>query len=454
MLIRFTVENFLSFNERVDFNMIASPDTKHPHHVVKDENDPESIGVLKTSLIYGANASGKSNLVKAMDFAQRLIVDGVDKNENIPIARFKLDKDCSTKPSRFEFEFKHKGKQYAYGFVVDESSVREEWLFEIGITLEETVFTRQLPKDYYFNYDHELISEISQDEKDRLQYEATGTRDNLLFLTNYKERDVVFLENIYKWFKNSLIIIKPYAKPFALPLIIQSETKAFDNILQVFDLGIEKIAPEEIELDNIKDNSLKETIKKIFPFDDEETQGFFISRTNRIIKRKKEESGITNILSMIQINTIKKDKNGDLVPFEISEESDGTQRIIDLIPMLIMLNKRKVVCVIDEIERSLHPLLTQKLFDFFLESSNDSQGQLIATTHDTHLLNNNFRKDEIWFAEKDKHGQSICYSLANTKVDNLDLEKGYINGRFGAIPFINIKDIKVLDWTQENNQDA
>ena len=158
MLIRFTVENFLSFNQRIDFNMIAADDTHHSHHVVKGDSD-ESIRLLRTSIIYGANASGKSNLIKAMKFARDFIVHGVEKNKNININNFKLDKTCYKKPSRFEFEFKTDDQQYAYGFLVDKHKIHEEWLFEIGINTEIPIYERR-GKDFNFhNFNHEFFLE-------------------------------------------------------------------------------------------------------------------------------------------------------------------------------------------------------------------------------------------------------------------------------------------------------
>jgi AAA15 family ATPase/GTPase len=154
---------------------------------------------------------------------------------------------------------------------------------------------------------------------------------------------------------------------------------------------------------------------------------------------------------VLNLSPVRLDKENNEVKFEISEESDGTQRLIDLFPMLIHLARGNAVYVIDEIERSLHSLLMKKLFDYFLNKTENtnSNSQLIATTHEVYLLDikDIFRKDEIWFVEKDKHGQSVLYSLANTDVENLDLAAGYLNGRFGAIPFI--KDLKSLGWREE-----
>ena len=450
MLIRFTVENFLSFNQRIDFNMIAADDTNHSHHVVKGDSD-DSIRLLRTSIIYGANASGKSNLIKAMKFARDFIVDGVEKNTNININNFKLDKTCYTKPSRFEFEFRNQDKQYAYGFLVDKHKIHEEWLFEIGVNTEIPIYERIGEDINFHNFNHEVFLNSSEDEKNRIRYEAASTRENLLFLTNSQERKVKQLEPIYEWFNDVLTIIFPDSKPL-LPFFSQSVQNSLSKFLESLDLGIKKITTNTIDLDDYNKipSEIKNEIKKDFPYEEGEENAIFIPALKCIISKAKDE---TDKLMVLNLSPVRLDKENNEVKFEISEESDGTQRLIDLFPMLIHLARGNAVYVIDEIERSLHSLLMKKLFDYFLNNTKNTnlKSQLIATTHEVFLLDikDIFRKDEIWFVEKDKHGQSVLYSLANTDVENLDLTAGYLNGRFGAIPFI--KDLKSLGWREEKS---
>jgi AAA15 family ATPase/GTPase len=448
MLIRFTVENFLSFNQRVDFNMIASDDRHHNHHVVKDDSE-ESIRLLRTSIIYGANASGKSNLIKAMKFARDFIVDGIEKNKNININNFKLDKTCYTKPSRFEFEFKTHDKQYAYGLLVDKHKIHEEWLFEIGVNTEIPIYERKAKDFDFHDFNHEFFLNISEDEKNRIRYEAIGTRENLLFLTNSQEREIKQIEPIYEWFNDVLTIVFPDSKPL-LPFFSQSVQNSLSKFLESLDLGIKKLTITTIDLDEYKEipTEIKEDIKKDFPYEEGEVNAIFIPSLQCIISQAKDE---TKKLTVLNLSPVRFDKENSEVKFEISEESDGTQRLIDLFPMLIHLAQGNAVYIIDEIERSLHSLLMKKLFDYVLNNTENrnSNSQLIATTHEVYLLDikDIFRKDEIWFVEKDKYGQSVLYSLANTDVENLDLATGYLNGRFGAIPFI--KDLKSLRWREE-----
>jgi AAA15 family ATPase/GTPase len=402
MLIRFTVENYLSFNELIDFNMIASAEERHNHHILQGQA-AEDIDLLKTSIIYGANASGKSNLIKAMSFAQNFIVNGLAKNQTIDAKPFKLDSSCYKKPSRFEFEFSYQEKQYAYGFAVDKNQVHEEWLFEMGHEIEKPIFER-VKNSISFHFEHELFVNLAEEEKQRISYEAKSTRTNLLFLTNCQERNIQSLESIYQWFAEILIIVFTNSKHQALTSLAKFNIDFFNKVIKLFNFGIDKIQIEEF---------------------------------------KDKKSG--NLVS--KLITVRKNKTGNDVRFEISEESEGTQRFMDFIPMIIGLSKDKVF-VIDEIERSLHTLLIRKLFELLLQHElfDSAQSQLIASTHEVNLLDikNLFRKDEIWFMEKNQNGESVLYSLANADVDHLNITKGYLNGRFGAIPFI--KDVKELGW--------
>ncbi|MFN7501378.1 MAG: AAA family ATPase, partial [Dolichospermum sp.] len=334
--------------------MIAADDTHYSHHVVKGDSE-DSIRLLRTSIIYGANASGKSNLIKAMKFARDFIVDGVEKNTNININNFKLDKTCYTKPSRFEFEFRNQDKQYAYGFLVDKHKIHEEWLFEIGVNTEIPIYERRGEDINFHNFNHEVFLNSSEDEKNRIRYEAASTRENLLFLTNSQERKVKQLEPIYEWFSDVLKIIFPDSKPL-LPFFSQSVQNSLSKFLESLDLGIKKITTNTIDLDDYKKipSEIKDKIKKDFPYEEGEENAIFIPALKCIISQAKDE---TDKLMVLNLSPVRLDKENSEVKFEISEESDGTQRLIDLFPMLIHLSRGNAVYVIDEIERSLHSLL-------------------------------------------------------------------------------------------------
>jgi AAA15 family ATPase/GTPase len=219
----------------------------------------------------------------------------------------------------------------------------------------------------------------------------------------------------------------------------------FNQVLSFFDFGIQRVQVDEIDFENTKDipNDVKDDIRAEFPYGEQTAQFISVSSRNYVIEENESGGLKASILT-----TIRKNEAGQEIAFEISEESEGTQRLLDFIPMLIGLLKDKVF-VIDEIERSLHTLMVRKLVELILnhELFAHAKSQLIASTHEVNLLDikNLFRKDEIWFIEKNQSGESQLYSLANADVDNLSLVDGYLTGKFGAIPFI--KDTKDLGWT-------
>ncbi len=442
MLIRFTVENFLSFNKRTEFNMIASAEDRHKHHLLYADKDSLA-SLLRASIIYGANASGKSNLIKAMGFAKKFIVEGVEKNKNIRTTPFRLNPGKVKEPSRFEFEFAYKERQFAYGFVTDKFKVHEEWLFEITLEKDTPIYERT-GNDIEFNFSHSILQKIGDTEKARLGYEAESTRENLLFLTNTKERNIRYFDFAYKWFKDVLTIIFPESISALLPLLIMKERR-FSELLRHFDFGIEGLSISEILLDDYKKipEKVKEKIREDFPYEEEDANGMFLPQFNCLISSADDQE-----LKVLELFTVKKDTEGNDVEFEVSEESDGTQRVIDLIPMMMKMRQGPSVFVIDEVERSLHTLLIRQIFELILnnEAFHGSESQIIASTHDVSLLDIKrlFRADEIWFVEKNSSGETVLYSLANTDVDDLNLSKGYLNGRFGAIPFLN--DMSELGW--------
>jgi AAA15 family ATPase/GTPase len=443
MLIRFTVENFLSFNQRVDFNMLASDEASHAHHVVT-YNKGQKRKLLRTSLLYGANASGKSNLIKAMAFAKNFIVNGVGKHKNIDIKPFKLQEECSRKPTRFEFEFYCAGRAYAYGFILEKHRVFEEWLFDLSQVEEISIFERR-EQLIGFNYEHPLFDNLSDEDKQRLKFEADGIRDNLLFLTNCEERKIIRFNTIYKWFKETLVVIFPQAKNQFLTTFAQLNESFFNEILTFFDFGIKRVNfDESINLDSNRQipERIKKEIRDNFSYGEGKPCFVSFENFNYVIQEKQGN------LQASQILAIRETDNQKEISFELFEESDGTHRIIDLIPTLMTLYQDNTVVIIDELERSLHALLSKKLFDLFLNNQTfkQSHSQLIATTHEVTLLDIKelLRKDEIWFIEKDETRQSVIYSLAGADVDKLNLVNGYLNGRFGAIPFIG--DAETLGW--------
>lgn len=448
MLIRFAVQNFLSFEEKMEFSMVPGKVKKHPLHIVSGDHRHD-IDILASSVIYGANASGKSNFVKAIQFAQQLIIYGTRPHRNIPVTFFKLNSECATKPSHFSFEIRSKDDYYAYGFELDQHKIHSEWLYAISKKSNRCIFERSSIEEKTHVTFGNGMKFTDHEEKKFIEFTAKGTRINQLFLTECEERGVSHFHNIYSWFENVLTIIKPDTIFHGLELHIDTDQKlknSFVRFLCNLDTGISGLDLIKIEIENepsIPKHFHDTLLEKLS--DESEVLLYNTSNHLRFMLRANEHREIQAYKLITKHKAIHEKKD---VSFEIAEESDGTQRLMDLIPALLELLNNDRVFVIDEINRSLHPNLTYKLIELFLEHRKNRLSQLILTTHESCLLDLAlFRRDEIWFLEKTKSGASTAYSLEEyTPRYDKDIRKGYLLGRFGAIPIMH--DITDLGWQE------
>lgn len=445
MLIRFSVANFLSFNEEVELSMIPGKVRLHPQHVVST-GSKNIKKLLKSAVIYGANASGKSNLIKAMIFARDLVVSGRRPRQPINAFPFKFDSASIKKPSKFDFEIGIGLKSYRYGFVVDAERIHEEWLYDISLLSEKLIFSRKTNSDNETSIDFPSAPFDKATDREFLAFIARGTRPNQLFLTESIDRDVKLFEMIYNWFTNILVIIQPEARRSELEFDFMSDEKfsqSFQQLLQKFDTGISAVHLVEFNIDEertlpikfIKD--LKEQILKSDLSDIRAS--LLLSKGQNIVVRKNDK----NELSAFKFMTAHKVAGEDQpVLLEVAEESDGTQRLFHLIPALMELINGERVVVVDELDRSLHPHISYQLINLFLSLTVNQKSQMIVTSHESSLLTFDLlRRDEIWFIEKDTNGASNVYSLEefSPRYDK-DIRKGYLLGRFGAIPFTHKGD--------------
>jgi uncharacterized protein len=455
MLIQLTIRNFLSFRNEVTFSMLAvNSDQQHLDHLTKGIGE-EGASILPLAAIYGANAAGKSNLIEALIFAKKLIIQGTRSRSNITVSPFRLG-GSSQHSSQFEFIFTYQSNQYSYGFELNKEQIIQEWLYGIpaGRKQEKSYFERITSEKKETSIEFgTLLKSKSKKRQTILEFIAEGTRPNQLFLTEAVDRNVQELIPVFDWFRKSLTIIPAESAYNNLELGILSDT-SFTEFLSSFlkssGTGIDSIVTETIEFD--PEQHLKEMPKKIrenlvqeFSEVDKESIAMIENPQGGRSLLYKDD---TDQISLIRLKTRHLDSTGQLVDFLIEEESDGTQRLINLIPALFALNtESEKVIFVDELDRRLHTLLSR----FFLQEAlrcKHSGNQLIFTTHDTHLLDLDLlRRDEIWFVEKDISGSSNLYSLSEFKVrPDLKLDKGYLSGRFGAIPFFG--NPQTLGWNE------
>ena len=433
MLIRFTVSNFLSFKDETEFNMLTGDVKRHPHHVYKREH----IDVLRAAAIYGANGAGKSNLIKAIAFLKSL-VEGKDVLKTYE--KFKLSDEYFTKPSEIEIEFEINGIAYAYGIVFDHSIIFEEWLYKVNFEKEdEIVFERKtnIKGINKLKFD----KKYSRTEKDKHFiefYEKELLTPSVSFISTTKNEHFKDVQLIKQWFWSSLLIMLPTYRPIEMfgKLFFYPQLRAiFSELIKGFDTGLvsidfKKELPTYIPPHVINNNSpFTEKMNPLIT----NFYGVHVEIQNKSVNVYSYENGNVYKNELVGYREVE----GKKIEFKLDEESDGTIRLLDLLPIYLEMSAKDVVYVIDEINQSIHPLLLKMFLKEVMEMK-ESKGQIIFTTHESNLLDLDiFRQDEIWFAEKNQEGATQFYPLSEFKIRyDLDIRKGYLNGRFGAIPFL------------------
>ncbi|ATB70011.1 hypothetical protein SJPD1_1906 [Sulfurospirillum diekertiae] len=439
MLKRFTLENFSSFRDESSLDLTAGRTEILPKHVVNFDN----VKILKSAIVYGANASGKSNLIKSISYAKDIVLDGLNSVDTYK-KYFRLDIESSKKPTSFEFELELDNKFYAYGFsvILEKKEIVEEWLYEIGKNTSDKIFTR---KSKTISFGKFLKGEKDLEKRFSIYADDMKNQGSQLFLseiaTKNLENDAVkIFNNIYKWFDKKLQIMYPSSKFNRVSSIGSDKnlSQIFKKYLNEFDTGIVDISSIEEDFEkSLKDvpEEIKDQIKKDLLKENTKGEGLLQLPNGTFLRVYKDANGElkTEKLGLVHSHEVK-----DV--FELTDESDGTRRLFDLIPLIQRFAKDYTI-IIDEFDRSLHPKLTKKFFELFY-ALNNSKTQLIVSTHESTLLDLELaRKDEIWFVEKDKSGSSKVFSL-NLFKDRYDkkVEKAYLLGRYGAIPIFKSFD--------------
>lgn len=434
MLIRFAVENFASFKDMTEFNMMASKIVRHSDHVVSCNGKR----VLKSAVLFGPNASGKSNFVKAIFVASQLVLYGLDR---ISVFKkyFRLDDACKDKPGVFQFDIFANGHFYSYGFAISyqSQSIVEEWLYNIDKQDDEKcIFLRSYLAPGVCRIRSDL-SFSSPKEKMRFQLYKED-----FFSNKMKQRfflsDIAFrapsdnpsyqaFADVFGWFTR-LYVLFPNVKYMGIEELLENrdnKTKV-ENLLSYFDTGIKSLSRKTVDFDKIA-SKLGKSIDHILSALNGR-KSFLCQLDSSLYEFVKEDGQINAYVIMTNHGN-----SSDL--FEFGDESDGTKRLFSLIPIFRDATKESVI-VIDELDRSLHTEATKEFIDRYFEISKGVKSQLIATTHDTNLLDLDFlRQDEIWFINRKKDCSSELYSLNafNERFDK-KIEKEYLLGRYGAVP--------------------
>lgn len=430
MLIKFSVENWMSFRDPVSFSMIASRERQHGDRIPKLAKYDTKI--LPVAAIYGGNASGKTNFFRALNFAKILVVKGTQPESPIAVDSFRLDNKSFEKPSHFIFELLINNEIYEFSFSVNHKAVLSEKLVLISSYSEKQLYSRSTEK---IEFDPTLP------EQEFLKFAFRGTRDNQLFLTNSVSQKVNNFKPVYDWFKDCLDMVAPDSRFEPFEQFIDDEHPMYltmNAMLPQLDTGITHLGGEEISVDNL---GLPTAVKSLLQEDVKEgmTVRLMSDKNDRIIITRKNGELIAKKLVAYHPKL-----DGSVAKFEIRQESDGSQRVIDLLPLFLELSKNdsNKVFVIDELDRSLHTLLTRRLIETYLAScSANSRSQLLFTTHDVLLMDQDLlRRDEMWIAERNNTGSSSLKSFSDFKDVRYDknVRKSYLQGRLGGIPHLRL----------------
>ena len=422
----------MSFRDRVTFSMIASRERQHRERVPALKSYRTS--VLSMAAIYGGNASGKTNFFKAINFVRDFIVRGTQPDAMIGVEPYRLSKKHAAEPSFFAVEILVEEVIYEYRFSVTRKTVLEEKLTEIRPTSEKVLFSRAADK----------IEFNTKYEKDEfLRFVFRGTRDNQLFLTNSVFQKVDSFQHIFNWFKN-LNLIAPDARFQPFENFFNEKSPLFDKMSEMLyrlDTGITHLGSEKISFDLLPlPAQLKETLKEQVSEDNIVSLIENATSERYLIFRKDGELAAKKLVAYHTT------AEGDEVRFNLKQESDGSLRMIDLLPAFLDMSSTKEprVFIIDEIDRSLHTLLTRQLLETYLAAcSPSSRTQLLITTHDVLLMDQDLlRRDEMWVAERDPSGNSSLVPFSDfqdIRYDK-DIRKSYLQGRLGGIPKLLIEN--------------
>ncbi|MBF8262463.1 MAG: abortive phage resistance protein-like [Parachlamydiales bacterium] len=430
MLIRFSVENWMSFQAKATFSLIASRERQHGERIPKIGK--LKLGVLPVAAVYGGNASGKTNLFKALHFAKGLIVKGTQPYSLIAVDSFRLGNAQKVEqPVQFEFELLIDETVYAFSFSVNRKAIIEEKLVHISGNSEKTLYHRVSGEP---NFDSSLKDNQS------LQFAFKGTRDNQLFLTNSVSQKIDAFKPVYDWFKDTLELIAPDSRFELFEQFLDEGHPLYatmNKMLSQLDTGISHLGGEEIPFENLplseptkmklREELAEDTTVRLLP--EPGNERFVVTRKNGELISKK--------LVTYHLNS-----DGSETKFDMRQESDGSQRVIDLLPAFLELSavQSKKVYVIDEVDRSLHTLLIRHLLEGYLaKCSHNSRSQLLFTTHNVLLMDQDLlRRDEMWIAERNAEGISSLLSFSEYKDVRYDkdIRKSYLQGRLGGIPRI------------------
>lgn len=435
MLLQFSVTNYRSFKDRATLSLVASnydKDTREDENIIV--NEKFNLRTLKSAVIYGANAGGKSKFIEAMIFMKSFILyssKDTQKGDPIAVEPFRLNSESISQGSEFEIVFKLKNNLYRYGFEVDKEKVIAEWLYNKTKTRENELFYRGYQE---IEFKTKKLSKLETLVNENL------VRDNALLLSVLAQFNDALAESFLDWFKGLKVIsgLKEEGYINDTMLLSKDESKK-DRILSFMknaDIGIDNF--------RLKKQTFEELVFKDDDSLPKELKDALMGLNSYVRKAIKEEN--REVFSDVITYHKQYDSGGNFVkPIEFSlqeDESSGTRKFFALIGQIINSIDNGSVLFVDELDSKIHPNLVCKIIAIYNSREfNPKNAQLVFNSHDTNLLSSGlFRRDQIWFVKKDDYSESKLYSLADFKTDevrkNEAFENNYLRGKYGATPFL------------------
>ena len=449
MIVTFSIENFLSFNEEETFSLVASNrlSDDHENHLVSIPGSDEK--VLRAGVLYGANGAGKSNFFKALYHLKKMALGGREKGSGTGRTAFRFREDPEA-PSVLDLQFIVRDKLYRFGLILNDEQIIEEWLLEVSGGREKTIYERKTDEKGTVTVNAKGLKDVGK--KLRALATVGGPKEQSFLATIQAtlDQDEVHgsVREVIDWFNDRVRFVPPSSRLLRLGhiLSINQEFRSFaSDFLRAASTGVDAldVFKESISEDQLKDMLPSELFEELMQDADEEgTVVLGLPDQREVLIQKDSE----HRYYLLRIQSIHRHEMPRDIPFSISDESDGTRRLLNLLPALHRLHTDGGVFVIDEVEHSMHPLLVRRFMEFFFQDCSGDRRQLIVTTHESNLLDQQLlRRDEIWFSEKNQKGATSLYSLADFQPrKDLKLDKHYLQGRFGAIPFLGQID-QIMD---------
>jgi AAA15 family ATPase/GTPase len=417
MLIEFRVKNFRSLRDEQTLSLVADKDKSLQESNTMPSGIKAAPTLLRSMVIFGPNAGGKSNLIKALQFMRAVVAESasvMQPGQTFHTQSFRFEGTSVAQPTEFDVSFVLDGIRYQFGFALTAQRITREYL------LVYKAFKPQLWFERYFDEESgKDLYDFGTGLKGPKSVWEGATRPNALFLSMAVQLNSEQLQPVFAWFVNQLAIfneITPLGQHFSIEMLRKPEGKrAICDFLTSADISISDI---EVVTRKVSGQAVH----------------FDVAAEKTEVRNEEQE---VHELLFHHVTD-----HGEAV-FSLGDESMGTRNLLFLTGPVLEILDKGMVLVVDELGSSLHPLLVRRLVELFQNSRFNKKGaQLIFTSHDTSLLDQDlFRRDQIWFVEKDRDQASKLYPLSDfSPRKNEALERGYLMGRYGALPFLS-------DWS-------